>query len=75
MTKDSKGSLPGLGMKVNSIDQCSVDVKNYSFDHKLLALTLSSKTLIYIAAELTPEMFCRKIGRRALVGNGKCIQK
>ena len=75
MTKDSEGSLPGLGMKVNSINQCSVDVKNYSFDHKLLALMKSSETLMYIAAELTPEMFCRKIGRLALVDNGKCIQK
>ena len=75
MTKVSEGSLPGLGVKVNSIDQCSVDVKNYSFDHKLLALILSCKTLMYIAAKLAAEMFCRKIGTLAIEGNGKCIQK
>jgi len=36
---------------------------------------LSGKTLMYIAAELAVEMFFRKIGRVAIEGDGKCIQK
>ena len=62
-------------MKVNTINQRSVDVKNYSFDHKLLALMLSDKRLMYIAAELAVEMFFQKIGIVAIEGEGKCIQK
>jgi len=62
MTKVLEGSLPRLRVKVNSINQCSVDVENYSFDHKLLALMLSGTPLIYIAAELAVEMFFQKLG-------------
>lgn len=36
---------------------------------------LSSKTLMYIAAELAVEMFFRKIGKVAIEEDGKCIQK
>ena len=36
---------------------------------------LSGKTLIYIAAELAVEMFCQKIGRVAIEGEEKGIQK
>jgi len=57
MTKVLEGSLPRLGVKVNSINQCAVNVKNYSFDRQLLAPIFISKTLIYIAAKLAIEMF------------------
>jgi hypothetical protein len=36
---------------------------------------LSGKTLMYIAAELAVEIFFRKMGRVAIEGDGKYIQK
>ena len=36
---------------------------------------LSGNTLMYIAAELAVEMFCQKIGRVAIEGEEKGIQK
>ena len=62
-------------MKVNTINQCSVNVKNYSFDRQLLTPILSSQRLIYIAAELAVEMFFPPMGIAMIEAGGKCTQK
>ena len=75
MTKVLEGSLPRLGVKVNSINQRAVNVENYRCDRQLLAPILSSKTLIYIAAKLAVEMFFLPMGIATVEAGGKCPQK